>query len=75
MFDEQKAKRTIDFINRLKHYFLTYKDFPGSNEKKNVYISGVYGADEAKAVITAGFEDYKTHFSSEFAEFQKVNGQ
>jgi len=62
------------FINRLKHYFLTYKDLPGS-EKKNVYIAGVYGAEEAKAVIRAGIADYRNHYSKEYAAFQKINSE
>jgi inorganic pyrophosphatase len=44
------------FINRLKHYFLTYKSLPG--EKNLIEIAGIYGAEEAKQVIDACFEDY-----------------
>ncbi|MBK6877515.1 MAG: inorganic diphosphatase [Ignavibacteria bacterium] len=34
------------FIERLKHYFLTYKDAPGSQGKR-CEIESVYGKDEA----------------------------
>lgn len=43
-------------IDRLKHYFLTYKNFPG--EPVSCRISEVYGASHAKEVITASQQDY-----------------
>jgi inorganic pyrophosphatase len=46
-------------IERLRHYFLTYKDMPG--EKRDCEITHVYGAEEAKKVILAGMEDYKNY--------------
>lgn len=49
-------------INRLKHYFLTYKDMPGSMEKRAVEISAVYGKDEALEVIRRSQADYKNRF-------------
>jgi inorganic pyrophosphatase len=44
------------FIDRLKHYFLTYKSLP--QEKNIIEIAGIYGAEEAKQVIKACFDDY-----------------
>jgi inorganic pyrophosphatase len=49
-------------INRLKHYFLTYKDMPGSAEKRMVEISAVYGREEACEVIHRSIADYKNRF-------------
>jgi len=49
-------------INRLKHYFLTYKDMPGSTEKRMVEISAVYGRAEALEVIRRSQADYKNRF-------------
>jgi inorganic pyrophosphatase len=49
-------------INRLKHYFLTYKDMPGSIEKRKVEIAAVYGKDEAYEVIRRSITDYKNRF-------------
>ena len=49
-------------INRLKHYFLTYKDMPGSMEKRMVEISAVYGRAEALEVIRCSQADYKNRF-------------
>lgn len=47
-------------IDRLKHYFLTYKDLPGS--KANCEITHIYGIEEAHEVIRRSFEDYKSRF-------------
>jgi inorganic pyrophosphatase len=44
------------FINRLKHYFLTYKSLP--QEKNVIEITDIYGAEAAKEIIHASFEDY-----------------
>lgn len=49
-------------IDRLKHYFLTYKDVPGT-AKKRVEITHVYGRDEAHQVIALCSEDYTAAFS------------
>jgi inorganic pyrophosphatase len=51
-------------LNRLKHYFLTYKDMPGSAEKRKVEISSVYDKDEALEVITKSMNDYKNRFAN-----------
>ena len=37
-------------VDRLKHYFLTYKDAPGKH-KRETEITHVYGRDEAHEVI------------------------
>lgn len=47
-------------VNRLRHYFLTYKDLPG--EKSHCEITHVYGVEEAKEVITRSMEDYHSRF-------------
>jgi inorganic pyrophosphatase len=50
-------------IDRLKHYFLTYKDMPGSHERRKVEISAVYGKEEAYEVIRRSVTDYKNRFT------------
>jgi inorganic pyrophosphatase len=45
-------------INRLKHYFLTYKNIPGT-EIPTCEISNIYGKEEAYEVINRSREDYK----------------
>jgi len=47
-------------INRLKHFFLTYKDFEGG--AKEVEITHVYGREEALEVINKSYEDYMNHY-------------
>jgi len=47
-------------IERLKHYFLTYKDLPG--EKRKVTIPEVYNREEALEVIRRSMEDYSQAF-------------
>jgi inorganic pyrophosphatase len=51
----------ISLIDRLQHYFLTYKQAPGSSQHK-VEITGVYGRDEALKVIRASHADYRGKF-------------
>ena len=49
-------------INRLKHYFLTYKNIPGA-EGPACEITNIYGAEEAHEVIRRSMQDYKTKYS------------
>ena len=44
-------------INRLQHYFLTYKQLP--DEKPKCEITHIYGCEEAKAVILRSQKDYQ----------------
>lgn len=44
-------------LDRLRHYFLTYKDMPGG--KSNCEIPHVYGVKDALDVINKSSEDYK----------------
>jgi len=48
-------------INRLKHYFLTYKNIPGT-EQPTCEISSIYGKEEAYEVINKSREDYKNSY-------------
>jgi inorganic pyrophosphatase len=48
-------------INRLKHYFLTYKNIPGEEAAK-VEIPHIYGKEEAFEVIKRSQKDYKKYF-------------
>jgi inorganic pyrophosphatase len=47
-------------LNRMKHYFLTYKNLPNSDSVNQVEIAAVYGRAEAMEVINRSREDYKT---------------
>lgn len=44
-------------IERLRHYFLTYKEIPGSTNPK-IEITHVYGREEAMEVVRRSQEDY-----------------
>jgi len=50
-------------INRLKHYFLTYKDMPGM-ENVETTITHTYGTAEAQHVVTLAMEDYQRRFDN-----------
>ena len=49
-------------IDRLKHYFLTYKDLPG--QQRDVEITHTYGAEDAHEVISRSITDYHTRFEN-----------
>nr|HQU29335.1 inorganic diphosphatase [Nitrospirales bacterium] len=51
----------LPLIERLMHYFLTYKDAPGS-EKKHCEITHVYGREEAHEIIRRSQRDYLAKF-------------
>jgi inorganic pyrophosphatase len=61
-----KYKDVLDLpdimVKRLKHYFLTYKDLPGTATVAE--IPDTYGADEARAVIQMAMEDYSERFEN-----------
>ena len=63
VFEEWKAISdcTQAVIDRLKHYFLTYKNLPGA-ENPTCEITQVYGREEAYEVIKRSMEDYKNKF-------------
>jgi inorganic pyrophosphatase len=49
-------------VDRLRHYFLTYKTIPG--EPATISVDPVYDSSEARAVITAAREDYRRRFGN-----------
>ena len=55
-------------IDRLRHYFLTYKQTPDDMGKENsslpCFISHIYGAAEAKEVIACALRDYREMFNA-----------
>jgi inorganic pyrophosphatase len=48
-------------IERLQHYFSTYKLIPGKDV--NIKVDHVYGREEALKVIAAAEKDYWNHFA------------
>ena len=49
-------------LDRLRHYFLTYKALPDA-PKPPVEIAEVYDADEARATLEDSFGDYRAAFA------------
>ena len=58
-------------IDRLQHYFLTYKDAPGARQRE-AEITHVYGREEAQAVIERSRQDYGTTFGDLKALFEDL---
>jgi inorganic pyrophosphatase len=50
----------VTIINRLKHYFLTYKQMP--HKDPSCFIDEVYGKEIAYEVIQASIKDYHHHY-------------
>jgi inorganic pyrophosphatase len=50
-------------VERLEHYFSTYKLVPGEGEK--IRVAGTYGYEHAANVVQAAMEDYRAHFGGE----------
>jgi inorganic pyrophosphatase len=51
-------------VDRIQHYFLTYKRPPGTSEVR-VEIVEVYGREEAYTVVRRCMDDYAEHFGRE----------
>lgn len=51
-----------ELIDKLKHYFLTYKVMP-DEENRPVEVIAVYNAEEARQVIKKAMQDYEDNFS------------
>ena len=52
-----------DIVRRLIHYFTTYKDIPGENTRRMVFIN-IYDASEAKEVIRRSQDDYEDYMKN-----------
>ena len=53
----------IALVDRLQHYFSTYKLLPGSSS--SVTVAGVYGRAHAMKVVQASIEDYEEEYGSD----------
>ncbi len=49
-------------IDRLRHYFLTYKDMPG--EKRDCEITHIYSVKEAHEIIVRATKDYRNYIEN-----------
>ena len=67
VFDYAKDLKNLPaaVVNRMVHYFATYKmDISGQTENK-IEVVGTYGADHARQVIMASIEDYNEAYGVE----------
>jgi inorganic pyrophosphatase len=53
-----------ELIDKLRHYFLTYKVMP-DEEHRPVEVIGVYNAEEARHVIRKSMQDYEENFTTQ----------
>jgi inorganic pyrophosphatase len=51
-------------VDRLRHYFLTYKTLPG-DQKPTISVDPVYGRGQAHRILVASLEDYRQHFATQ----------
>ena len=51
----------VNAIERLRHYFLTYKDAPGLAQRRTE-ITHIYGRNEAHDIIRRSQSDYQAHY-------------
>lgn len=58
-------------VDRLKHYFLTYKDAPGAR-KRETEITHVYGREDAHEVIQRSRADYADRYGDILGLFQEL---
>ncbi|MEL7834542.1 inorganic pyrophosphatase [Fodinibius sp. Rm-B-1B1-1] len=72
MKDIQEVPKHI--VERLSHYFLTYKQRPFSEEEREVEITHIYNSKEAKEVIRRSRKDYNKRFNMDRKElFELIN--
>ncbi len=55
------ADLPVPIVDRLRHYFATYKTLPGKPDR--VEVLGVYGCEKALAVVEAALADYREAFA------------
>jgi inorganic pyrophosphatase len=51
-------------LDRLRHYFLTYKSIPGDPRGAAITVDPPYGLEHAHQVLRASIEDYASAFGS-----------
>ena len=56
------SEMPANLVERLRHYFQTYKTFPDEPEK--VVVGKVYGREHAMRVIQAAADDYQEEFGN-----------
>ncbi|OUR94243.1 inorganic pyrophosphatase [Halobacteriovorax marinus] len=57
----------VGILDRLKHYFLTYKQIPGEDKAK-CEITHLYGPEEAKKILALSVEDYNDKYTLQYLQ-------
>lgn len=68
---EELSECPQGLIDRIKHYFLSYKQLP-QDAPRRVEITEAYGRDEAVDVIRRSFEDYREHYGAPESRLGKL---
>lgn len=55
----------VKLVERLRHYFLTYKQIPGEGGVARVEIAEQYGAGEAREMVLRSQRDYVRHYAND----------
>jgi inorganic pyrophosphatase len=61
-------------LERIRHYFTTYKDIPGDPERRCM-LAATYGVEEAKDIIKRSMTDYKQLFEQKSPAAQAQTGK
>ncbi len=64
VFDYARTLKNLPeiVVNRIVHYFATYKMEISGNKDNSIEVIGTYGTEHAMKVINASVEDYKDNF-------------
>ena len=59
-------------VDRLCHYFLSYKDLPSNTKARRVEIESVYSRHEALKILQFSLDDYNEEFKDPDKRFQDL---
>ncbi len=59
-------------MDRLIHYFLSYKDLPSNTKARKVQIDAIYGRSEALRIMELSLDDYKEKFRDPGARYESM---
>jgi inorganic pyrophosphatase len=59
-------------VERLSHYFLTYKEMPHHQGERKCEITDIYGCQEAFEVINRSRDDYAAKFGADKHELANI---
>ena len=68
---EDVSQVPTELVDRLRHYFLSYKQIPGPGARK-VQIAEVYDREEAVEVLRRSVEDYRAKFGAPEERWRKL---